>query len=583
MRLIRSGRLIALVALAAACTDSPQAVTPPPPDPTPDPPNPVGVYSFTLRGIGTENMSSSVSVPDMPGVSPAFAATAAGIAVEQVASSSFTEGLRTEGGVRYVNFTFRVRNMTGGTLNNLTLMLVHKPTSLGGTSISSLKKFDGTNASASIAPLVIPTGAVTMGADLATMQATYPDVIQVLTSAEAAAVPKPAGVDSVFQVGFMVRSKNSNANRTLPNTSDANEFGGLLTVSFRLPLQATSALDVFSLGFDILAVTDSETRLTESIEESQDTAAVRRLRDRATALGATTVTVLNGSPAMDAAITDYPGQRQICSARVSGPSGAPTSTLTTVGAYSTLAILMPGESVHSCNPYFRTGTSGRPATNVFFAVGIRAMDRYGNVKTTQVDTVHLSQVSGPPYSVSAKSALVSGATPQTVLYNDYGTSLMRVVGRRLRGERNILIAGVTRNWTAGAGTTNWNTPGNWSPAAIPMNQDSVYIPAAAPLDPALVDSVLIQGVTVEDVALISLGAFDMYAGGNVTTGLNGGITNTTGRLFLTGTARTVQGVLPTIRVSGTYSLTGNVVARAPIQVDAGRLTASGFRLQATSN
>ena len=33
---------------------------------------------------------------------------------------------------------------------------------------------------------------------------------------------------------------------------------------------------------------------------------------------ATTTTVLNGSPAADPFVTDYPGQRQICSARVAG-------------------------------------------------------------------------------------------------------------------------------------------------------------------------------------------------------------------------------------------------------------------------
>jgi len=95
--------------------------------------------------------------------------------------------------------------------------------------------------------------------------------------------------------------------------------------------------------------------------------------------------------------------------------------------------------------------------------------------------------------------------------------------------------------------------------------------------------VSVEGVTVEDVALIALGAFNLTANANVTAGLTGGITNTSGQLILTGTAKTVQGKLPRLRVTGTYSLTGNTTARAPIQVDAGRLTASAFRLQAESN
>jgi hypothetical protein len=86
-----------------------------------------------------------------------------------------------------------------------------------------------------------------------------------------------------------------------------------------------------------------------------------------------------------------------------------------------------------------------------------------------------------------------------------------------------------------------------------------------------------------DATTISLGAFDLTSYGNVTSATTGGITNTSGRLFLSGTASTVTGKVPVIRVTGTYSLTGNVNARAPIQVDAGRLTVSALRLQADGN
>ncbi|HET6764859.1 MAG TPA: hypothetical protein VFH27_14340, partial [Longimicrobiaceae bacterium] len=80
-----------------------------------------------------------------------------------------------------------------------------------------------------------------------------------------------------------------------------------------------------------------------------------------------------------------------------------------------------------------------------------------------------------------------------------------------------------------------------------------------------------------------LNAFDMTASANVTAGTTGGITNTSGRLFLAGTAKTVEGKLPVLRVTGTYSLTANVTSRAPVQVDAGRLTVSALRLQVDSN
>jgi hypothetical protein len=380
----------------------------------------------------------------------------------------------------------------------------------------------------------------------------------------------------------MIRNRLSNANRTLPATADVNDFAGLLTFSFRFPLQATAADDPFSFVFWATAYQDTETRLTESIEESQDTGAVRRLRDRAVTLGATTVTVLNGSPAMDPAVPDYPGQRQICSSRTSGSAGSPTNFINGVGAYSHLVMFWPGETVDPCAAYFRGGTTSRPATNVAFPVTLKAMDRYGNVKTGITENVHMVET-GPPVVIGSAANLVSGSTTINMTYTDYGTAEITAVGSRLRDERYSNVFGITRTWTAGGGTTNWNTGTNWGLGAVPMSQDSVYIPASAPLMPALVSNVQVKGVTVEDVATLNLGAFDLTAGSNVTAGLTGGITNTSGRLFLSGIAYTVQGKVPTLRVTGTYSLTGNVNARAPIQVDAGRLTVSALRLQADAN
>jgi hypothetical protein len=96
----------------------------------------------------------------------------------------------------------------------------------------------------------------------------------------------------------------------------------------------------------------------------------------------------------------------------------------------------------------------------------------------------------------------------------------------------------------------------------------------------LAANVTVMGVTVEDVAIIGMNAFDLTANANVSAGLTGGITSTTGRLILGGTAMTVQGRLPRLRVTGTYSLSANVTARAPVEVAAGRLTSSTYRLQA---
>ena len=582
--------LIALLLLAAAaCTDKVSSPTAPPqPGPGTEPTTPpevLGLYQIAVSGIGGDQLTSSISASpiDMGDASAAMTPAGAGIVFEQVSSNSFTEGARNAGGQRYVQFTYRVRNGTAAPLNNLTLLLVAKANTVPGTSLSTLRKFDGTAANAAIAPAVVPTGAVALGADLVNMQALYPDVLQVLTEAEVAAIAKPVGVTDIFPVGYVVRSRNSVVNRSLPVPTDPNQYDGLLTVSFRVPLQASSSQDVFSFFFEILAVTDSETRVTESIEESQDTAAVRRLRERAASLGATMTTVLNGSPAMDPAVVDYPGQRQLCSVRTAGTAASPVTTITRPAAYTRLALLYPGENQNTCNAYFRSGTAGRPATNVAFNVRLFAVDRYGNLITTAVDTVSLTTPSGPPATLGPRVPLISGSRSLPITYTDYGTSMLGGVGRRNDGYRSLVVAGVTRTWTAGAGTTDWHTNTNWDPAAVPMSLDSVLIPVAAPLDPSLAASVAIMGVTVEDVATLNLNAFDLTASGDVIAGTTGGVTSTTGRLFLAGVARSVQGRVPRLRVTGTYSLTGNVTGRAPLQVDGGRLTASAFRLQIDNN
>jgi hypothetical protein len=580
---------VALLVLSAACTQDRIAPTTPPTTPPgggTTPPTPIGVFEVHLTGIGTDDMSSTARAVRDPAEGPSAVLTpiASGLQIEQVSASSFIDGARGGGGQRYVQFTYRVRNGTGGALSNLAILPVARATTISGTPISSMTRFDGGAVPSTVALQVAPTGAVALGSDLVTMQGLYPDVLQAYTEAEIASIAAPAGVTSIFPVGWSVRSKNTNANRTLPATSDPNQWDGLFTLSIRLPLQASATQDVFSVTVSLLAITDSEVKLTESIEEAQDTGAVRRLRDRATTLGATTVTVLNGSSALDPAVPDYPGQRLICSPRIAGTAASPVNTLTTAGGYARVLILSPGESVDpdKCAAYFRTGTASRPATNVPFTVTVKAMDRYGNVLTGQADTFRLAETNGVPATVGGSVALASGSASLPVTYTNYGSSILSAVGRRLVGYRPIPVAGVLRTWTAGAGTVDWHTNGNWSPAAVPMQLDSVLVPVAAPLDPVLSANVQIGGVTVEDGASLNLTAFDMTASANVKAGLTGGVTNSTGRLFLSGIASTVEGKVPTLRVNGTYSLTANVNARAPILVDAGRLTASGFRLQADS-
>jgi len=581
--LLRGGWTLPLLVFVAACTDQPtvpRGTEPPPPEPPVA--NVVGVYEFTLTGIGGPAPAPGASLaPTAPPVR-ALGVAPGGLSYELLSSTSSVEGARGRGGHRYISFTYRVRNGTGATLTNLTLVPVTMGTSHPGTPFVGIKLLSGGDADPLLAPRIVPTGAAVMGGD-GQLQSPYADVLQVFDEAEVAAIDPPDEVTAIFPYGFVVRNPSTPASRALPVAADENDFAGVVTFAFRIPLHEDGyAADPFSLTFTALAVEDTETRLTESLEESRDTAAVRRARAAAAALGVTQVTVLAGSPAAAPDVTDYPGQRQLCAVRTAGPAGAPETLITAPAAYTGIQVLNPGETMDPCAAYFRGGTSARPATNVSYPLTVYAVDRYGNVDAAAADTVALEAAPGPPVTIGPSAELVNGTGTVEVTYLGYGNSLLQAVGRRNQGERSILVAGVTRVWTAGAGTSDWFTGGNWQWGAAPMDQDSVLIPASVSPGPELTGNALVSGVTVEDLATLSLGAFNLTAGANVHTGVNGGITSTSGRLLLVGTDMTIIGILPRTEVRGRYSLSGNVSARAPLRIAGGRLRDVSFRLRAIS-
>jgi hypothetical protein len=429
-----------LLAASAACVDGPSRGTLPPTAA----PVPLGVYEITVTGIGSGEMRSTIALArggDGQGPRRTLTAAGAGIVFEQFSTGSFIEGTRTTGGQRYLSFTYRVRNGTGAALNNLTMLMVSRPITIAGTPVSALNRFDGTAADPAIAQYLAPTGNVALRSDLTTLQALDSDVLQVFQESEVAAIPPPGDVTSIFPYGYVVRNASTGAtSRTLPAATSVNQFDGVLTLSFRVPLQATTALDAYSITFQVLAVQDSETRLTESMEEAQDSSAVRRLRERAATLGATTVTVLPGSPAAGPEVADYPGQRQICSVRVSGTAASPNAFINTPGGYTRLGLLRPGESASACGANFRSGTAAGPTLNTPYSITVRAMDRYGNLYSAITDTVGLARASGPSASFGAPAALVSGQAAVAVTYQAIGTSVLNAVGRRNRGQRTIDVA-----------------------------------------------------------------------------------------------------------------------------------------------
>jgi hypothetical protein len=302
----------------------------------PAPRSGLGLVEVTISGIGGPAMSASaVSTPrfgggplySLAGAANADASAAGTIQLDPLATASFTTGVRGSGGYRYLHATFRVRNaQSDGTAydfprRNLTLFAVSTPTTLGGTAFVSMRRFGGALADPTLAPQMLPTGLVSPAPFTGTPTSASGDVLQVITEDEAAGVSAPAGV-VVLPYGFVVRSAASGG-RTLPASPAEGQYDGLLTVAFRLPLQATAADDPFTITLVLLAQDDSETRISQSLEE-QTPAGQAAFLARAAQIGATMKTVL---PGLGGYAADGGSTRTICSVRTVGTRASPTAFL----------------------------------------------------------------------------------------------------------------------------------------------------------------------------------------------------------------------------------------------------------------
>lgn len=587
MSYLRALPLLVLAVALAACEEPPTST---PVDKGPKTtPVPLGVYEFTMTGIGGENPTGSANaVPIAPeGARLGLTAAGTGVSIEQISASSFIDGARGRGGQRYVSFTYRLRNGTGAPLTNLTLVPVIRSNTVPGTPYSTVKRFDGVDVPTTVAPKIVPTGAVALGED-AQMRSLYPDALQVFTEAEVAAVTLPTGVTGIFPYGFVVRNPSTPGSRTLPVSTGPNDWQGIVTLSFRIPLQSpSSSADVFTVVAQFLAVQDSETRMTESIEESQDTAGVRRLKERAAQLGATTVTVLPGSPAQSPFVADYPGQRTICTVRTAGTAASPATFITAPAGYSKLAIYRAGETVDPCAANFTAGNPQNAHYGMQYTVTLRSMDRYGNVHALTPDTVTLTSSDGTA-TMPPPGGLVSGAVTGVPTYITYGNSTLFARGRRLAGQTAMTTWGMTRTWTGNVNTL-WQENGDWVQNMTTGVQDSVIIPGDRPNYPLLVQNQTIAGLSMTDGASvhpsINLSSFDMTVNGSVALGNNGRFLGT-GRLILSGNpGSTLGGGLSNfdvrnLRLLGSYTATSNVnVTGGRIVVQGGRLRSAGFRIR----
>jgi hypothetical protein len=161
-----------------------------------------------------------------------------------------------------------------------------------------------------------------------------------------------------------------------------------------------------------------------------------------------------------------------------------------------------------------------------------------------------------------------------------GTCSITATSGALSGEMTYLVTGMTRTWN-GSVSTDWATGGNWDLGVVPAGVDSVTIPDVAN-DPALSAATAIGGVTVADGATLNVGAFNLTMGANLVTGTTGGvIAGGAGVLDLNGTG-TARGRVPSLWVTGTYALSGDLLVVAPQSIRAGRMNNPSYQLRIVS-
>jgi hypothetical protein len=198
-------------------------------------------------------------------------------------TNAISQSTFTYNGFRYLQATFQLD--TGNAPVNYSLLGLVNGSSILGTAISSLKKYDGTDANPAIARQIMPLHA--MKFDEVGI-AVNPEIanFQIWSQAE---LPTAPANSSLLKYGFVA----------LPTQY-------YLTFAFKLPLQTPRSDDPFSFTMQFASYSDTENRVTESLEEQASSGAVGRALAQSNAS-------INTMP--NSTIVSSPTVRKICSVK----------------------------------------------------------------------------------------------------------------------------------------------------------------------------------------------------------------------------------------------------------------------------
>lgn len=498
-----SQAMLALLLAALACSDAPTGARLAP-DPIPTTGKIVGVVRIRVTVVGGGAVSSRATVfrPSASGPDgPRFTLSEVpqegdvhGLVLETLpGAGSFTQGTAGAGGYRYVFVSAKVRN-AGENSNvppdtvaystarkNMGMIAIEVPagggfSGIAGTPFADLMKFDGTAADPAIAEGILPTGAVKQTL-VGTITTHSPDALQVFTEAEVAGV---GGGFDTFPYGFMIHHATAPDTRTLAANPGPNQYDGIITLGLKIPLQANPVDDVYGFSMFFVLREDSETRITQSIEE-QDAAGQVAFEAKVAAFaggpdGLSGITVLPGGSYGGSLSTPV---RKLCAVRIAGTVSSPT------------AYLDGSASAGSCP----TLTSVSPNSGV------------------QATTVNVT-LTGTNFVTGAGSTTVSvsgtGVTVSNVLVNSE-TSLTAdfvITGAAATGTRTVMVTTATGN----SGTQTFNVNSALAPTLTSLSPNSGAQDAVTDVTltgtnfgslPSTTVAITGSGVTIFDVVVVN--------------------------------------------------------------------------------
>ena len=287
-----------LALLLTACNTVQQAATPQPSSETPS--VLLGVLRVDLSGLGSASpqVKGQFVPPQMGFSAQTFDYVNPTVLTPASGWVSFDDDDQNK--VRYVKAVLFLKNTSALTLNNLSLQALSLSSgggfdTLGGTGIANLRDAAGNAITdPSIARGMQPTHGITVGLggakvaqDLAQLQAYTPD-----ETAQVQALYNTFGSGGAGKVlGYGYTASSNVGSRSIVSGSTAQ-----VALAYRLPLNLPRTQNPWSLSLYFVVTTDTETSVTQSLEEQADNANVVT---RANAISASKIRTLAGTTLLE--------------------------------------------------------------------------------------------------------------------------------------------------------------------------------------------------------------------------------------------------------------------------------------------